>query len=154
MSIYGTLDEANLYFTLRLYVDSWVNATEDNKIKALNEATHCINRLRFAGSKVDSEQELEFPRYYGDEADGDEEIPLDIELACYEIAFSLLDGVNSEQELKNLRVTSHAFSSVKTTFDKDKVPEYLVMGIPSFTAWQMLYCYLENNRNVQIKRVS
>jgi hypothetical protein len=154
MAIYGTLAAADTYFLTRLYVDSWTNETDANKTKALNEATQRIDRLRFAGYRVMDTQDLEFPRYYGDEADNTEIIPLDIELACYEIAFSLLDGINPETELENLRVTSHAFGVVKTTYDKDNLPDYLIAGIPSRIAWQYLLRYLDNNRNIFIHRVS
>ena len=62
---YLSLPEAENYFATRFISDAWDNATQNQKIKALNAATNDINQLNFFGVKVDPKQQLEFPRYIG-----------------------------------------------------------------------------------------
>lgn len=58
---YGSLADADNYFRYRLDVDSWVNATERNKIAALAQSTRAINNLAFVGYRPEA-QILEWPR--------------------------------------------------------------------------------------------
>jgi hypothetical protein len=154
MAAYDTITNAEIYFSTRLHIANWTGASDSDKTKALAEATLRIDRLNFAGFKVEDDQDLEFPRYYGDESDGTETVPNDIKYACFEIALALLSGVNPEKEVANLQVTSRTFSSVKTTYDRTIIPDYLAAGIPSNLAWQFLLPYLKSNKNVIIRRVS
>lgn len=60
---YVTLDEAEQYFSERLYTDEWDNADAATKEKALLMACKRIERLQFRGMKADPEnQTLQFPR--------------------------------------------------------------------------------------------
>ena len=151
---YSTLVDADAYFLNRLHVSSWTTASDADKVKGLAEASSRIDRLKFKGDKVDVDQVLEFPRYYGDESDGTETIPDDIKNASYEIALALLDGVDLEIEAANLAVTNQAFASVRTSYDREDVPPYLANGIPSAYAWQYLKPFLVAPGGIKFYRVS
>ena len=96
MAYYGTPAGGDAYFTEKLFYQPWDEATEDQRIRALAEAAQLIDRLRFSGSKTDTDQELEFPR--NDEVT----VPDNVEKAAYEIALALLDGVDPDLEHQNL----------------------------------------------------
>lgn len=100
--MYGTVNEANTYFTtLAFDRDSiWSEESDTNKTIALNEAARLIDNLNFAGDKFDSEQEHEFPR--GD----DEEVPVEVTYAAYEIARNILAGRDIELESETLEAIS------------------------------------------------
>jgi hypothetical protein len=154
MASYDTVENADIYFANRLYVSAWTTANTSNKTKALEEATQRIDRLQFRGSKVDEDQDLDFPRYYGDEADGTEVIPDDIKIACFEVALSLLDGMNPEQEFMGLIVTRESFSKVSASYDRGLALEHLASGIPSLLAWSYLKPYLAYGKSVILHRVT
>jgi len=154
MATYGTYITANTYFEGRLHTLAWDEAASAEKTVALTEATQRIDRLRFSGTKVESDQDLEFPRYYGDEAEGDEVIPNDIKIACYEIAMALLDGVDPDLELEDMSVVSQGYSSVRIVKSPIVPRDHIAAGIPSPTAWRFLKPYLASDRKIQIFRVS
>jgi len=158
--MYGTLIDANEYFQNRLYTLAWDEASSKNKTIALTEATSRIDRLRFSGVKVDETQDLEFPRYYLDfdgtdsGPEGDEEVPEDIEIATYELAYSLLDGVNPDLELENLMSIRQRYSSVQLQRSTNDSLEYIIAGIPNATAWRHLLPYLAPSKSIRLHRVS
>jgi hypothetical protein len=133
---YGTLWKANRYFDNRLRSVVWKESLEEDKVAALREATRLIDRLNFKGMKTTSEQFKQFPR------SGDLSVPVDIEVACYEIAIMLLDELDPEEERKNLTAIDRQYSTVRTTYDRKVVPDYQSAGIPSFIAWTYLLPYL------------
>lgn len=154
MTAYDTYINADTYFTNRLHTLAWDEATSVEKTTALTEATQRIDRLRFSGILVDDDQELEFPRYYGDEVEGDEVIPDDIKIACYELAFVLLDGIDPDLEFENLAVVSHGYSSVRMAKSSTVPQDHIAAGIPSATAWRYLKPYLASDRSIRTYRVS
>lgn len=154
MAAYDTNTNADTYFTNRLHTLAWDEAASTDKTIALTEATQRIDRLRFSGVKVDDDQELEFPRYYGDDPEGDEVIPDDIKIACYELAFALLDDVDPDFELENLTVASQGYSSVRVAKFGAMPQAHIAAGIPSATAWRYLASYLASDRAIKIHRVS
>lgn len=154
MAAYDTYINADTYFATRLHVSAWTGSRQADKTIALTEASARIDRLRFSGLKVDSAQTEEFPRYYGDDPDGTEVVPGDIKIACYEVAFALLDGVDPDLELENLAVGSRGISSARTTYARREVPEHFAAGIPSAYAWTFLRPYLLPSGTVKIHRVS
>ena len=146
---YGTLEEAQQYFDMRLHEYAWSDAVVADRPKALWAATQIIDTLNFKGYKAstwatlqslglktlpsstvacglsaelqqirdaEASQPLEFPR------GNDTEVPEAIRRACYEIAYSLLDGKDPELELENLGITSQGYSSVRTTYNRSQVP--------------------------------
>jgi hypothetical protein len=166
MAAYATTTEADAYFDTRLHSQLWEGASPSDKTKALAQATRAIDRLRFIGQRhsvyltiqngnTDSvaiaqavaEQPLEFPR------DADEEVPEDIKIACYEEAFTLLDGKDPDAELEDLPVVSQGYSSVRVTVDRSFVQEHLNAGIVSPRAWRYLKPYIAEAREVRLNRV-
>lgn len=170
---YGTLVEANEYFSYRLHEEAWTSSDSTERPKALIKATTLIDRLNFKGYKAavydilydedgdlisgitDEEirtaelsQALEFPR------GTDTEVPADIKIACWEIAYALLDGVEPDLELENLGVVSQGIASVRTTYNRTQTQiEHLFNGIPSATAWRYLRPYLRDADAVKLSRV-
>lgn len=165
---YGSVSEADTYFATRLYSDAWEDASTEDKTKALATATRHIDRLNFAGYKhtvwavldanacadeddiaaAEVAQALQFPR------GSDTEVPEDIEIACYEIAIALLDGVDPEMEAESLGVISQGFASVRTTYDRSWAQNHIQAGIASAAAWRYLKPFLRSGLDFVIKRVN
>jgi hypothetical protein len=165
---YATIDEANAYFATRLYSEAWEDASQVDQQKALDTATRDIDRLNFAGYKhtvwlaleanscacdtvidaAELAQPLQFPR------GSDETIPSDIKIACMEIALARLDGVDPEMELENLGVISQGYASVRTTYDRSSMQDYIKSGIASSAAWRYLKPFLRSPLDFTIKRVN
>lgn len=150
---YDTIENADLYFENRLHVHMWKTALDADKEKALEEATAIIDRLHYSGKLVDEDQSSEFPRYYGCEPDGTETVPDDIKIACFEIAFALIKGVDPEKEYKELGVISRRFADVATTKRIDFLYEHTASGVPSPKAWSYLKPYLASKK-ISIFRTS
>jgi hypothetical protein len=181
---YGTVDEANTYFANRLFSDAWTRAQAADYPKALIRATQIMDALNYKGVKhtvwqlyqnypchevydfgfefphhegptkeqirsAEASQELEFPR------GTDTDVPEAIRRACYEIAFSLLDGKDPELELENLSVSSQGFSSVRTTYNRNQAPlEHIINGVPSAEAWRLLRPFLRDGNHIKLARKS
>lgn len=153
---YADQDYADDYFeNERVITDAWDEATDVQKGKALLEATRRIDRLRFAGIKLDSSQELEWPRnsFGFDFPAGGIFIPDDILKANCELAYSLLDGVEPEIEIDNTRRKLHVYSGVRSLMDTSIPAEAVVAGIPSHMAWSYLKPYLADPKSISTKRV-
>ena len=165
---YGTADEADTYFSMRLHEYAWTAAMAEDHLKALWAATLVIDALNFKGSKnavyvlleadssataeeiraAEASQPLEFPR--GE----DTSVPDTIHKACYEIAHSLLDGKDPELELENLGIVSQGFGSVRTTYNRAQIPiEHIINGIPSAQAWRFLKPFLRDDEAIKLARV-
>ena len=168
---YLTADDAEAYFLGKFSSESWDDASEEQKTKALIEATNRIDRLNFTGLRTadynvntaavrnDScfsisyppdgspGQVLEFPR------NGNDTVPQDILAACCEIAYALLDGIDPEIEMQNANTTSQRFSALAETYDADIVLFAFKHGIPSLTAWNYLVPYLADPFSLSLKRI-
>lgn len=73
---------------------AWSTATTDNKGKALITATNGLETLSWIGERATTTQALSWPRLYADCDDkvvADNEIPREVELACFDLANALLD---------------------------------------------------------------
>lgn len=153
---YETWANADIYFGNRLHVTTWLGTSQANKTIALVEATQRIERLRFSGFPVDNDQELSFPRYYNidDGPDGTEIIPDNIKIACCELAFALLDGVDPDMEYENLAVNNYGYGNLKMSGSGQDTIPHLAAGIPSVTAWRYLQSYLAPSKTIRIRRVS
>ena len=145
--IYGTLGRANRYFDNRLRNIFWIEASLDDKKKALIEATTIIDTLNYVGEKTDDSQIHQFPRKM------DLVVPRDVELACYEIAIQLLSGIDPEMEVENLAAHSQGFSSARTTYERAYVLDHIAAGVPSARAWNLLKPYLRDPRRINLSRV-
>ena len=136
--IYGTIAGADTYFAALPNTSAWDNSDDPTKTKYLNKATQIIDQFAFIGQK--NSVTNEWPRS-GIKDQDYETIPEAILYAAYEIASALARGIDPEQELRSTHVTSRGFSSVRTTYDAARTPEYLLNGIPSLAAWNYLLPY-------------
>lgn len=143
---YATVEEAQAYFDLRLNTGAWDDAVEGDKTKALSQATLIIDRLPISGDKYDPLQSNEFPREDG-------LIPEGVQFATAEIAIALLDGVDPEIEMENLKMLSQSYSTVRSTYDRSLPSPHILAGVPSAVAWQYLMPYLVDISNVTLYRV-
>ena len=170
--IYGSLDEADGYFAVRLHEFAWTSATAADRRKALIAARAIIDALNYKGVKhavytlcggdpeassvsaediraAEASQPLEFPR--GD----DTEVPEAIRIAEYEIAHALLDGKEPELELENLAVSAMGYGAVKTSYDRSQLPiEHVVNLCPSSSAWRLLKPFLRDSDALKLSRLS
>lgn len=149
MSTYITVEDATTYFkTQKLFADAWEAASSTQRQVALNMATSLMEVIAYAGTKTDEEQELQFPR------GGDTVIPTDIQNACAENAYALLDGVDPEYEYENLRQVSQGFANVRSSHNTAILPEHKINGIPSYIAWRLMVPYLRDRSAITIMRMS
>jgi len=144
---YGSLLEAIDYFSSKLNVDSWLNASWLEKAKSLQMATDILERLNWAGEVTTDEQGFQFPRY------DDNSIPNIIKNASFEIAFSILDGVDIEKEQETLRISNETYADVKTSYNSLTV-EHIQSGVPSKKAWDMIRPYLQSITHINLSRVN
>ncbi|WP_461369235.1 DnaT-like ssDNA-binding protein [Candidatus Darwinibacter acetoxidans] len=108
---YIDTEEANEYFAGRLHAESWGQADNETKEKALKQATKIIDRQPLRGRKTNPEQELAFPRYL------DTEIPVTVKEACCEEALALLErGNNQRRKLQQEGVQSFSLGNMSETY--------------------------------------
>lgn len=102
---------ANEYFAGRLHAETWEQAGNEIKEKALRQATKQIDRQLLRGRKTDPNQVLAFPRF------PDTEIPKAVKEACCEEALALLERGNSQRrKLQQEGVQSFTLGSISETF--------------------------------------
>jgi hypothetical protein len=179
-TFYGTVVEADAYFAARLHETAWSGADPLDRPKALLAATRIIDTLNIKGYKstvytlllntgadsvelairrgyvtaaqvyaAELAQPLEFPR------GADTVVPEAIRRATYEIAHSLLDGRDPEQELESIGIKSHKYANVATEYSRDQAPlEHLMSGVVSMAAWQLLKPFLRDDDSITLSRVS
>ncbi len=176
---YVTIQEAEAYFNDRLHEVAWSLANADDRRKSLDEATRTIDTLRYKGLKnavyvfleanpdiadcaakgdpdalaqirvVEATQVNEHPR------GADTVVVESIKLACYEIAYSLLDGVDPDMELENLAVSRQGIGAVTTAFNRNQEPlEHILNGVASPRSWKWLKPFLRDGDHIRIDRVS
>ncbi len=174
---YGDVTDANAYFANRLHSDAWLEADSADLPKALWAATQIIETLNWKGMRhslwtllkqypqpwepwsphptseqirqAEQDQPLEFPR------GSDTDVPNVILQACYEIAYSLLDGKDPELELEALGIVQQGYGNVQTTFNRNQVPlEHLVNGVPNALAWRLLRPFLRQADEVKLSRIT
>lgn len=108
---YCSIEYADEYFKNRLHAESWEQADNETKEKALQQATRAIDRQPLKGRKNDPAQVLAFPRY------PDTEIPEVVKEACCEEALALLERGNSQRrKLQQEGVQSFTLGSISETF--------------------------------------
>lgn len=145
---YISVADADTYFGTRLFNSVWLDATTDEKTRALATAERYIDRLNFTGSKTTDSQSAEFPR------NGGTDVPLDIQYATCEIAYNLLDGRDPEFESEHAHVSVSNLSTVRATKDTENVPVHILHNIPSGLAWSYLRPYLVDTQTLQIQRTN
>ena len=108
---YVTKEEAEIYFTSRLHVDPWLDASDSDKQAALAMATRAIDRLTLKGRKAALGQSLAFPRH------PDTDVPVAVKDACCEEALALLGRGNSQRrKLQAEGITSITLGSLSETY--------------------------------------
>ena len=111
MQSYCTIEYADEYFENRLHAESWGQADDETKEKALKQATKTIDRQPLRGRKTNPEQELAFPRH------PDTEIPEAVKEACCEEALALLERGNSQRhKLQQEGVQSFTLGNMSETY--------------------------------------
>lgn len=145
---YGTIEKADNYFAMMLEGQRWAFTERLKRIQAMVSATRRIERLNFKGAQAAAGQPLQFPR------GTDTVVPVEIEQACYELALVLLKGVDPDTEADNLSATVQAYGSLRSEFDRTSIPPNIRAGIPSQTAWNLLFPYLDPVRGISLRRVS
>lgn len=142
MSSYGDPTSADLYFAALPNTSAWDALDDTQKQKYLNRGTLIIDQFGYIGFKNSVEPDLanEWPRSGIVNQDKDT-IPDNIYYANYEIAHALARGIDPDKAISGTNVTSRGFSSVRTTYDAARTPEYVLNGVPSATAWNYLLPY-------------
>ena len=108
---YIDIEGANEYFENRLHAESWGQADDETKEKALWQATRSIDRMPLRGRKTDLHQPLAFPRY------PDTELPEAVKEACCEEALALLESGNSQRrKLQQEGVQSFTLGNMSETY--------------------------------------
>ncbi len=161
VTYYGSVVEADLYFSQKLNTALWVNSLQPDKVKALKMATDAIDRLNYAGDKLDPAQLLQFPRrndYVNSDSTItstlDANVPQDILSATYIIAYKFLDGWDADLEIDNLSTIQHKMNSSLSSYDRSRIPDYIRAGIPSASAWAYLRPYLRDPLTLTLSRTS
>ena len=174
-NFYGTMVEANSYFSSRLHTGDWDISTADDRMAAMVEAAELIDQFDYIGEKfsvqesldalgsvdlstdenqatlraAELSQALEFPR-------GDSNVvPEEIERAGYLIAKALLSGRSPDDDLEGLSVKSTQYGGVKTTYHRSGIDqEHTAHLIPSAQAWTLIRPFIRERSAFDTKRVS
>lgn len=92
---YVLLTEANAYFDERLQVANWTAASDDDKNRALIQATRWLDRFDFMGERSTTAQALEWPRIGAYTKDGYEydtdSVPTFIKHTACELALKAMN---------------------------------------------------------------
>lgn len=96
---YGTLPEAETYMEGRTGTTTWDGAADDDKNRALVEATNRLEQLDYFGSPTtagESGQRLKWPRVGTYDSDGrywdQDVVPRVVQYAQFELALALVNG--------------------------------------------------------------
>lgn len=156
--------DADAYFDERLYSTAWSNAADDDKARALIQATKSIDRQLLKGCKRLTDQALAFPRCYAVDQravgnlnyignielvyDGslwcETEVPQTVIDACCEEALALLDRGNStRRKLQQEGVTGFGVSKISEQFTPGAGK-----GLVSQEARELLKPYLAGSVNI------
>lgn len=141
---YITVTDADTYFSERINIAPWTDASSSDKLKALQSATMIINDLKFIGEKLDTNQLNEFPRYGQDSG-----IPTAIKEATCEIALQLLNDVDIEQEINALGSQGDSYGNLRTSNIRTPLPHQR-NGVPSAKAWMKLLPYLYDSSIIKL----
>ena len=161
-----TNEDVEDYLAGKLNASVWYAAPPADRHAAIIAATRIINRLNFKGvpaavyharesgaSDVQiralfDQQESAFPR------DANTHIPQRVKDACCEIAFAILDGYDPDQEVRALATVSEGVGplSIRATYDRTQAPEWVLAGVPTPTAWQLLRPYLRDPGTIRVSR--
>lgn len=136
-----SVEDAESYFSGRLYVATWVAAGDDDKARALIMATRAINNaIQWDGQRGSIEQALEWPRRwlprrdapgyipgYGFSSFGqywpDDELPRQLVEATCEMALALFNNDRTaDADTKGIRSIGLGNGAIDITFDPGDRP--------------------------------
>ena len=118
---YGSVDEANKYLSAK-YGSNWNAKEDDTKKQLLISATRLIDTYSYAGSKLEANQPLEFPRQFRDGSLSDDDL---VKACCFEVADSLgTSGSTSGVDTSVLSgIKSYKVGDVDVTFKDEATIE-------------------------------
>ena len=131
MKITLTLDEANTYFTERLFGGDWFLFSEEEQKAAIKESLWRMNNLNF----------VDF-----------DEVPDELKDATAEVSLALLKTKNDSDQESNPTIISESYMGVRVTYDPSNTPVHEIHGIPSLRAWNMLFKYLRHPYTIRMVR--
>lgn len=132
-AVYATVEEADDYF-MAFFNSDWENIDSIDKAKLLVSATRSIDRVAYAGDKIEETQELKFPRIiYHRETD--DKILLE---ACCEEALAIFNFNSAfggdASGIKSMRVQDTSIEFFESNQEKQ---------FKSDAAYKLLYPYFE-----------
>lgn len=146
--VYGSVEDADNFFSMTLDGQRWMHSPIDKKFKALASATRRIDRLNYYGVLANPSQPLQFPR------GTDTLVPVAVQQACYELAQALLKGVDPDTEADLLPTTFQGYGGLRTEYDRSSIQPWVAAGIPCKAAWDLLLPFLNERRGTVLTRVS
>lgn len=126
-----TIGDVNLFLDTHLNIESWIDATQEDQLRAIQSSVRAISRLSLETDIPDS---------------------VIIE-AVAENSLVLLDGVDPNNEQDNLNVVTRNYSGARAQYDRNLALEHIRAGIMSSIAWDALKTYLIPNLGVTFIRV-
>ena len=175
MANYGTVNEGNAFFAARLHSYDWDQATVEDRLAALVQATELIDQFDYICQKytvqvvlddigdgdpttddnkaalraADLAQPLQFPR-----GSDSTTIPTDVETATYLIAKALLSGRDPEMDLEAMSSRGVSYGDLRTLYTRGgNLQEHITHLIPSPAAWNLLRPFLRERNEFNIYRV-
>lgn len=168
--LYRTIADVDAYYREQLFASDWTNASDEDRAKALLQATRSVDALRFKGYKkavydllaedpdatdaeIQTAYESQLHQFPRDDQDADT-VPDGVFMAVCEEALSLLSGRRPDEEFRNLLLSSDGVGSYRATTDSNQMPPaHLAAFITSPTAWRYLRPFLDNCTAFGVKRV-
>lgn len=127
---YGTVAEADAYFSDRIDVAAWTDASAEEKAKALVTATKLLDEIEWPGRVVDVDQPLAFPRIgsYFDPKLGVEVIFDDVDPpsrlinACFELAYHLCNNDGLLDDTGSVKTINVGSITLENIMSANKMP--------------------------------
>jgi hypothetical protein len=142
---YCTVEQGEAYAMTSFKHEVWDNATDDDKLRALLDASDLIDNLNYSGVACSTNTaNRQFPREGAS-------IPDKIIKACYELAYALLDGADPELEMESAYQAARTFDTINIT--RSVIHPRLTHGIVSMKAWILLRPFLRDPNALTLTRV-
>lgn len=184
VDFYGTVQEADVFFSQRLNTLPWDNADPETKQKSIIHATQIIDKLNYGGEQANDGQVLQFPRknifvdtslifssnstppappgfeVVGTNDEGtifeskDVNVPVEIKQATYLTGLALIDGWDPDTEAANLHVIVDKYGAASTSYNYAGIAPYILAGLPSITVWNLLQPFLRDPHAMSLTRSS
>ena len=143
---------ANAYWDDRLANSAWSAATDDNKDRALKQATTVIDTLDFVGYKTSETQVRQFPR------NDDTDVPDEVLQATCEIAAVLLSGTTLDSVVGGKAgIASESIGDASVSYTgAGRAGAFLsaTLGTLSPVAARLLAPWLRDEDSIRVDRVS